>query len=719
MQRPTVRLAPFSLAPLSLAVTLALACGGAAYAQQEPPAGDSATKAVETPLAPAVVTATRTTRSTLEVPASVNVVTAQEIQDTQLRVNLSEGLGGVPGLVLLNRQNYAQDEQLSIRGFGARSTFGERGVRLYVDGVPANFPDGQGEVSHFPLNAADRVEVLRGPFSALYGNSSGGVVSLTTDLKPQPVRLGPSFAVGAYNTWRMGFDGKGGQGSNAFNVDVDRFHTGGYRDHDEARRDSTNIAALLGDTPLGSAHVFINAVYMPNSQDAMGLTRLQWQQNPQAASPQALQFNTRKSTRQETVGGNLVSNLTSELRLTTSAWIGSRGVTQYQAIPVSTEQAPTSPGGVINFNRDFGGGDLRLTYERTNWTTSAGLDVERELEHRYGFNNYVGSTTAPRLGVEGTLRQYLTNTVDSLDPYLQTEVRLGDRWIADAGVRSSHVKVNSNDNLKGGETSTSFTGLEPTAGLVYRITPRVSAYGAFGRGFETPTLTELAYKPNGQPGLNTTLQAATSDNAEIGIKIAAAPTLSYELAAYSVKTHNDLAVATNSGGRSTYTNVNETRRDGIEAGVRWLPAPKWSTQLAFQTINARFATDYLTCVAAPCTTPTLPVAAGNKLPGIPAQTLYAEAKYEAGWADLTAEARASSKIVVDDRNTDSAPGYMVFNFAIAHTFDVGPYHPRVFGRLDNVLNHGYVGSVIVNESSSRFFEPAATRTWMVGMDFPL
>ena len=133
-----------------------------------------------------VVTATRTERSQLDVPASTDVVDRDEVRDTNLRVNLSESLVRVPGLVVLNRQNYAQDLQISVRGFGARSTFGVRGVRLYADGIPATMPDGQGQVSHFALNAVDRIEVLRGPFSALYGNSSGGVIAMTTRLEPGP-----------------------------------------------------------------------------------------------------------------------------------------------------------------------------------------------------------------------------------------------------------------------------------------------------------------------------------------------------------------------------------------------------------------------------------------------------------------------------------------------------------------------------------------------------
>ena len=127
-----------------------------------------------------VVTATRIEQKSFDLPASIDAVGKAAIQDQQLRVNISESLGGVPGLVANNRYNYAQDLQISIRGFGARASFGVRGVKLYQDGIPFTMPDGQGQTGSFALDTAKRIEVLRGPFAALYGNASGGVIQLFT-----------------------------------------------------------------------------------------------------------------------------------------------------------------------------------------------------------------------------------------------------------------------------------------------------------------------------------------------------------------------------------------------------------------------------------------------------------------------------------------------------------------------------------------------------------
>src|SRR5262249_16353912 len=243
----------------ALSLAAVLARGALAQTAAPPPAP----AAEPQPLDPVVVTATRTERLLLDVPASVDLIDRQTIRDAELRVNLSESLAQVPGVVVLNRQNYAQDLQISIRGFGARSTFGVRGVRLYVDGVPASFPDGQGQVSHFPLNAADRIEVLRGPFSALYGNSSGGVISLTTVLKPQGAECEACGAYGCKETWGIGLSGFGGEAPNAYDVDANRFSTGGARDHSAARRDTATIRTALLDSPIGDVRISLNALAMP------------------------------------------------------------------------------------------------------------------------------------------------------------------------------------------------------------------------------------------------------------------------------------------------------------------------------------------------------------------------------------------------------------------------------------------------------------------------
>ncbi|MDQ3446276.1 MAG: TonB-dependent receptor [Pseudomonadota bacterium] len=665
-----------------------------------------------------VVTATRTERAPLDVPASIDILDRDEVRDTRLRVNLSESLVRVPGLVILNRQNYAQDLQISVRGFGARSTFGVRGVRLYVDGIPATMPDGQGQVSHFALNALDRIEVLRGPFSALYGNSSGGVIAMTTRLESGPSEFELSGAAGSYDTWRAGINVSGGAAPYAYALDASRFSTGGYRDYSSAQRDVVNLRAAARDTPLGRLRVTLNALDIPEAEDPLGLTRAQWQENPRQASPQALQFRTRKSTEQQQLGAQLAGDLAQRWTYQAAAWAGRRGVTQFQAIPVAVQAAPNHPGGIIDFDRTYGGVDARAQLALDAVTLTLGIDVERLNEDRRGFENFT-LQPARVLGTQGRLRRDERNVVESRDAYAQAESDIGRGWRLLGGVRASQVEFRGDDRfLANGDDSGSarYNAINPTAGVVFRPSSSSSVYASYGRGFETPTLNELAYRPDGSAGFNTALEPARSNNYEIGAKAAWSRALRGTVAVFSVDTENDIVVRTNAGGRSTFGNAAATRRRGVEARVGWDPLPAWSMYGSLSAIRAEFSEPFLTCTAAPCTQPTIVVPAGNRLPGVPSYTAYLETKYRLRETDITLEMRAQSSLTVDDRGTDAGPGYAVFNLALARTFPVGPAKLRAFLRIDNLLNARYIGSVIVNEANGRFFEPAPGRSWLVGLD---
>jgi iron complex outermembrane receptor protein len=721
------------LTPAALA--LALAFSASARAQAQAAAAESA--AEPTPQANPqviVVTATRTARNALEVPASVDVIERDDLHDAQLRVNASETLDRIPGVVALNRQNYAQDLQISIRGFGARSSFGVRGLRLYVDGVPATLPDGQGQVSNFPLNAAERIEVLRGPFSALYGNSSGGVIALTTKLKPGPTGGEASFAAGTNSTTRTAADLAGGSDAVAYALDGEAFHTGGFRPHSATGRGILNFRLGLLNTPVGALRLSANSLESDNAQDPMGLSRRQLQADPDQTTPEATQFNTRKSTRNGTLGADLRSDV-GWAQLETSAWMGARGIRQFQSIPPSSQNTASSPGGVIDLGRHFGGADSRATFETGVFTSTAGLDFERLVEDRFGYNNFTSPSRRPipssavcgmaRLtcGVLGKLRRDETNTVSSLDPYGQTEARLGKSWRLLAGARAVHTEVTSSDHFHttaatNNSGSVSYSGINPTAGLVFLASPRVSYYLSYGRGFETPTLNELAYKTDGSAGLNTALKAARSNNYEVGAKTHLGAGLRGSIALFSTFTTDDIVVRSNFGGRSGYANVGRTRRDGVEVELEAHPADGWTLAASASLIDARFESSFLTCTAAPCITPTLLVASGNKLPSVPARTLWAEVKYHAAWVDASLEGHVQSRLFVNDLNSDAAGGAGVLDAALEHTGAWGPLRPRFFARVDNLANRRYVGSVIVNDTNSRFFEPAPTRTWLFGVDLP-
>ena len=253
-------------------------------------------------LAPVTVTATRTEQAPFDVPASVDVLDGERVRgDGRPQVNLSESLSLVPGLLARDRQNQAQDLQLSIRGFGARSTFGVRGVRLYVDGIPATMPDGQGQLSHVDLASVGRVEVLRGPFSVLYGNSSGGVLQAFTEEGSGSPMLGASMASGSFGLSRHDLKASGSTGAIGYVLSAGRLQTEGYRAHSAAQRDLANARfdwAIDDDRKL----MLVANVLEVQAEDPLGLSRAQFDAAPRSADVSASTFNTRKSVRQRQAG---------------------------------------------------------------------------------------------------------------------------------------------------------------------------------------------------------------------------------------------------------------------------------------------------------------------------------------------------------------------------------------------------------------------------------
>ena len=701
---------------LASAVLAAVQAG----AQTAPPNADAP---AERTLRTVVVTPTQgVAQDAFDAPASVDVVPASTLHDAQLQVNLSETLVRVPGVVALNRQNYAQDLQISIRGYGARSTFGVRGLRLYVDGIPATSPDGQGQVSHFDLASADRIEVLRGPFSALYGNSSGGVISIfTADGGPRKV-LEASTAFGSDGVRRENARFSGAQGDWNWNLSATHFGTDGFRDHSAAQRNGFNGKVKLqatGDTHLT---LVVNTVDMPGVQDPLGLTRAEWQANPQQASPAALQFNTRKSVAQSQAGLIVDHRLDGVNSLKLTTWHGQRSTEQFQSIPVTTQtSSPTQPGGVIQLDREDQGVDGQWVAKTRAFggplTLTAGLMTDELLEHRLGYQNFIGTT----LGVIGALRRNENNRVRNFDQYAQGQWE-SDRWTLTAGLRHSVVRFASADQYivpGNGDDSGSarYAATTPVVGAVYHVSDHLNVYGAAGRGFETPTFNELAYRPSGS-GLNFDLRPDTSRQLEVGVKAEPAPLWRVTTAVFQANTSDEIAVLSNTGGRSTYQNVGDTLRRGVEAALTGSWSPAWSTYAALTYLDATYRTPFLTCVSAPCATPNTPVAAGNRIPGIPRLTAYAELAWKhRPWGLETAlEMRHIGRMAVDDRNTDFAPAATVFNLRVSLAQNRDRWNFREFVRLDNLADRRYVGSVIVNEGNKRFFEPAPGRTWLLGFN---
>ncbi|HCI6814516.1 TPA: TonB-dependent receptor PqqU [Klebsiella quasipneumoniae subsp. quasipneumoniae] len=665
-----------------------------------------------------VVTAAPTTVSELDTPAAVSVVNGDEMRQAAPRVNLSESLGAVPGLQVQNRQNYAQDLQLSIRGFGSRSTYGVRGLRIYVDGIPATMPDGQGQTSNIDIGSVDTLEVLRGPFSALYGNSSGGVINVTSQTGTQPPTVEASSYYGSFGTWHYGMKATGavGDGSHAGDVDytvsTNRFTTHGYRDHSGARKNLANARLGVRINDVSKLTLLLNSVDI-KANDAGGLTADEWRDNPRQ-SPRGDQYNTRKDTRQTQAGLRYERQLSAQDDLSVMMYAGERETTQYQSIPRAPQLKPSHAGGVIDLTRHYQGIDTRLTHRGellVPVTLTAGLDYENMSERRKGYENFVMVNGAPQYGEQGALRRNERNLMWNVDPYLQTQWQLTDKLSLDAGVRYSSVWFDSNDYYitpGNGDDSgdASYHKWLPAGSLKYALTDAWNVYLSAGRGFETPTINELSYRADNQSGLNFGLKPSTNDTVEIGSKTRIGNGL-LTAALFQTDTDNEIVVDSSSGGRTSYKNAGKTRRQGMELGLDQQFGESWRLKAAWTWLDATYRTNV--CGDASCN--------GNRIPGIARNMGYASFGYqpEQGWY-AGSDIRYMSDIMANDENTAKAPSWTVVGLTTGYKWSYGRMDMDLFGRVDNLFDREYVGSVIVNESNGRYYEPAPGRNYGIGLN---
>jgi iron complex outermembrane receptor protein len=644
-----------------------------------------------------VVSATRGETRAFDAPAAVSAVDADTIRAAGPQVNLSEALARVPGLTVLNRQNYAQDLQLSIRGFGSRSTFGIRGVRLIVDGIPATMPDGQGQASNVSLSSAERIEVLRGPLALLYGNAAGGVVQVFTAAgAPEPtLTLGGSAA--RFDAHRLGATFAATAGEHRFTIDASHFETDGYRQHSAAQRDQLNAKWSWQVGPATRLDTVVNILDQPDALDPLGLTRAQWEQDPRQSPAIAFIQDARKSVRQQQAGTVLEHRLGADTTLTARVYVGERSLDNKLSTPLASQLPASSSGGIVAFERRYEGAALQLTQrvtlgEAVSARFVAALEHDRMADDRRGYLNDAG--------VQGALRRDEDDRVANMDALLQATLDLGERWSAIAGVRASRVRFETADRyIAPGNPDDSgslvYRATNPVAGLTWHASGDWNVYANTGRGFETPTFTELAYRNNAS-GLNTGLNASKSTHAELGTKWRAGAGQALEAALFDIRTRDEIVVDTNVGGRSTFRNAGRTTRRGAEIAY----AARWSAfraTVSFTALDARFEN-------------------GNRLPGTPERSAFAELIYapRPGW-HAAVEIAHTGRLFVNDANEDFAPAATVLNLRLGWRARVGAIEVEPLLRVENATDRKYAGSVIVNEAQRRFFEPAPPRTWMAGV----
>lgn len=686
-------------APALSTVLAALAALAAAPAMAQPREGGT--------LAPVEVQGNAEAQRRFDSAASHTSVPVDGFTAATPLVHLSELLVGQAGVVALDRQNHAQDLQIAVRGFGARSTFGVRGVRILVDGIPATMPDGQGQAATAQLQSAAQVEVLRGPLAQLYGNAAGGVLQVSTRDPRAGGGAQASVAAGSFGQRLAGASFDFGDRALSGLLDVSRFETDGWRDHSAARRTHLNgklVARPDADTKITA---LLNLYHQPDAQDPLGLTRAQFHANPRQAPEVADIFGTRKSVAQNQWGLVLERQLGAADSVRARAYGGRRSLTQYLSFSGAAEN---SAGGVVDLERDYHGLGLAWTHSTKmpsglplTWTL--GVDADRLSEQRQGFVNQNGEA--------GALRRNERDRAGNTDVFAQVDAWLAPTWRAVAGLRASRVDMRVSDHFitptnPDDSGARRWRQTSPVLGLVWSAGDQLNLYANVGRGFETPTLAEMAYSRD-NTGPNFGLAASRSRQMEIGAKWQGA-VHQVQAAWFDARSRSEIVPAATVNGRTVFQNADNVHRRGLE--LAWsAQAGAWTPRAAYTWLDAFFGEAYAGAGGAR-------VAAGNRLPGTARHVaqLALDHAPSAAW-QLGATLDVSGKVFANDVNSEAAPGFAVVGLRAGYRFGQAAASPRwqAWARLDNLLDRRYAGSLIVNDGNGRFFEPAAGRRIMVGL----
>lgn len=654
-----------------------------------------------------VVSATRSRHAVFDLPLAADVVDRRRIAESGPRLMAAESLNRLPGTLAFGRETLSQEPQIVLRGYGARSQFGVRGVRLLADGIPASTPDGQGGSGLFDFASAARIEVTRGAFSALHGNHSGGVVQIVTEDGPHRPELSGLLAAGAHGQTLAGAKLAGQWGDLNAVASLNDWRSDGYRAWSEARKRQFNAKlryAVGADTRIS---LVANRLDQPENRDPLGLTAAQMDADRRQANPAALNFVTRRSLRNEQLGLVVEHRLLGGDELRVMAYGGTRSNEQYLAL---TGVGAASSGGISAIDRAFYGGGLRWSGLRGDWVWTAGVDSDLSRDERRGYVN--------NNGLRGALRRDETDTARQDGAYAQAEWQAAPEWALHGGLRYSRVRFDSRDRyIVAGNPDDSggmrYGAWTPALGVVYRLAEDVNAYANLGRSFETPTFVELAYRADGQSGLNTALRPSLSTHAEIGFKAGFGPAGRVQAALFGIATRDEIVVDTSVGGRTTYRNAGATERRGLELSWSDAWASGFGAEVAATWLQARFRDAFVGNGGA--------VAAGNRLPGVPAFALFGEVAYrdpDGHWF-AALEGRWQDRLWVNDANSEAAAGFFVAGLRLGLSQQWDDWRCEQFLRVDNLFDRDYVGAVYVNDGNGRYYAPAAGRGWLAGLRLAL
>ncbi len=641
-----------------------------------------------------VVSATRMESSVRDVARSISIVGKERIQNGTQQLGIDEALAGVPGLYMQNRYNFAQDLRISLRGFGARSSFGIRGIKIIVDGIPETLPDGQGGIDSIDIGSTQSIEILRGPASSLYGNASGGVIAITSELGNSPPFVEGRVAAGEFDYQQYQLKAGGEIGSADFLFNVSRTEIDGYRDHSNFRGSiiNTKLAIPLGEND--KLTFALNHSDQPEAQDPGGINAAQAATDPSSARDRNILFDAGESLSQQRVGFVYERDRAS----------GKLTLRNHYVWRDFANKLPFTNGGSVDLDRFFYGFGVQYSlgeFMPDNLSLMFGVDLDRQDDDRKRYDN--------NDGVLGPLVFDQNERVDSTGIFVQGRYEINDAWALLAGLRYDELSYDVTDRfLTNGDDSgqLDFDEVSPSFAINYRMDSGV-LFASYSSSFETPTTTELA-NPDGSGGFNTSLVAQTADNFELGFK-RSNENLYYEITVFTIDLKNELIPFELAAfpGRTFFVNAGSSKRDGIETALSWKSNSGLQFDVSYTWSDFNFE-DFVDDSGNDFS--------GNQLPGLPRQFGYLGLSYntDSGFSG-TFETIYSGDLYANNANSTNVSSYTVANLRLGYDFQNGKWMIRPYIGINNLFDEAYNSNIRINAFGGRYFEPAPTRNFYAGV----
>ena len=661
------------------------------------------------------VTVTRAEEPLQRVPYAVGVLNRNDLQRGQNTVGVDEALNNLPGVVVSNRYNFSLDQRISIRGFGSRSNFGVRGLKILLDGIPQTMPDGQSQLTNVDFGDIDRAEVLRGASSSLYGNASGGVISLQTErAAPGPfaqrirVNGGDGKRAGdSFYKWQSWTSARSGNVSGT--LSLSQFKADGFRQHSAAefRQLNGGLDYAMSGATLGT--VRLSLADNPEAQNPGALTRTEYNLNPDSAAGNNILRGADKDAQQYQLALGLRHFDDAGNQFDATIF----GLLRDLANPLAAPPFPGSPataGTYVAIDRAVGGARAGMIHRLGSGEQaprlSAGFDLQRMRDDRQNFVSDAGRLT------DATLLDQ-QEKVTEFGPFAQVQWTPRPELLVSGGTRYDWVRFDLSDRFltdgdeSGGRTMAAFSG---NVGVSWSFGDQFVPYLNVSTAFETPTTTELVNKPDGTGGLNPNLGPQRAVNYEVGARGQPLPSVSYSVALFLGRITDAIVQGPEVGGRAFFRNAGKTHNDGAEVGVSVTPIHGLTLNGAYTYARYRFTSYQLADGT---------VLDGNRLPGIP-EHFWRLGLRTALPADfyLDADHTISSSLVADDANTVwvDAWGAGVTNLRFGWGGQAGQLEIAPFVGINNLWDRRYVGAVTLNGVGGRVFEPAPRRVIYIGTE---